>query len=215
MIISLLFSEPVLFFAIFIALVISITFHEFSHVFTARLLGDRTGEYAGRLTLNPLAHLDFFGTIAILLVGFGWGKPAPFNPYNLKNQRFGPAMVALGGPAANLVLIIIFGLLLKIFYPMFGPTSYVTIFLQVLVTFNGVLMVFNLIPIPPLDGSHILGGILGTRFARFSEALNAYGPRILFFLIFISVIFNISVFSYIIYPIVNFISKLLGVPLLF
>ncbi|MBU0597638.1 site-2 protease family protein, partial [Patescibacteria group bacterium] len=178
MIISLLFSEPILFFAIFIALIISISFHEFFHVFTARLLGDRTGEYAGRLTLNPLVHLDPFGTIAILLIGFGWGKPAPFNPYNLKNQRYGPALVALGGPTSNLILIIIFGIILKILYPFFGPESYLTIFLQVLVTFNGVLMVFNLIPIPPLDGSHILEGVLGSRFSRFTNFLNAYGPRI-------------------------------------
>lgn len=215
MIISLLFSEPILFFAIFIALVISIAFHEFSHVLSAKLQGDRTGELAGRLTLNPLAHLDPFGTIAILLIGFGWGKPAPFNPFNLKNKRFGPALVALAGPASNFLLIIVFGILLKVLYPVFGPTNYLTIFLQVLVTFNGVLMVFNLIPIPPLDGSHILEGILGGRFQQFSQFLNAYGPRILFGLIFISIIFNISIFGYLIFPIVRFISSILGIPLLF
>lgn len=212
MIITLLFSEPILFFAILIALVVSITFHEFSHVFTAKLLGDRTGEYAGRLTLNPLAHLDPFGMIAILLVGFGWGKPAPFNPYNLRSQRWGPGLVALGGPASNLLLMIVFGLLLKIAYPLLGPTNYLTIFLQVLVTFNGVLMVFNLIPVPPLDGSHILEGILGSRGQAVSQFLNVYGPRLLLILVFISIILNIPIFSYIIYPIVRFISSLLGIP---
>lgn len=215
MIISLLFSEPILFFAIFIALVVSITWHEFAHVLVAKLQGDRTGEYAGRLTLNPLAHLDVFGTVAILLIGFGWGKPAPFNPYNLKNQRYGPALVALGGPASNLVLMVFFGLLLKLLYPLLEPANYLTVFLQVLVTFNGVLMVFNLIPIPPLDGSHILAGLLGGRLRSVSEFLNVYGPRLLFFLIFISLILNIPIFSYVIYPVVHLVSALLGIPLFF
>jgi len=215
MIISLLFSSPLLFFAIFIALIISISFHEFAHVFTARLLGDSTGERAGRLTLNPLAHLDPMGTIAILLIGFGWGKPAPFNPYNLKNQKYGPALVALGGPLSNLLLIVIFGIVLKILYPIMGPDNYLTIFLQVLVTFNGVLMIFNLIPIPPLDGSHILEAILGSRFEKVSQFLNVYGPRTLLVLVFVSIIFGIPIFGYIFYPILNFISGILNIPLLF
>lgn len=215
MIITLLFTEPLLFIAIFIALIVSITFHEFSHILVAKWQGDNTGEQAGRLTLNPLAHLDLFGTIAILLIGFGWGKPAPFNPYNLRNQRYGPALVALGGPAANLFLIIVFGILLKIIYPIFGPDNYLTIFLQILVTFNGVLMVFNLIPVPPLDGSHILEGILGNRFSNFSAFLNTYGPRLLLGLILLSLLFGLPIFSYIISPVINLFSSILKVPLLF
>jgi len=215
MIINLLFTEPVLFFAIIIALIISIDFHEFSHILSAKLLGDNTGEQAGRLTLNPLAHLDLFGTLAILIIGFGWGKPAPFNPYNLKNQRLGPALVALGGPLANFVLIVVFGLLLKIFYPILGQANYLTIFLQVMVTFNGILMIFNLIPLPPLDGSHILEGILGSRFVNITETLKRYGPMILFGLIAVTILFNISIFSYLFYPVMRFISKIIGIPLFF
>lgn len=215
MLISLLFSDPIFFFAIFIALVISITVHEFSHVLTARLLGDRTGELAGRLNLNPFAHLDPWGTVAILLIGFGWGKPAPFNPYNLKARRFGPALVALGGPFSNFLLIIIFGLLLKFLFPILGVDSYLTVFLSILVTFNGVLMIFNLIPLPPLDGSHILAGILGDRFKGISDFLNRYGPQILLGLIMLSIISNISIFSYLIRPILSLISKAFGVPLIF
>jgi len=215
MIFQLLFTEPILFIAIFLALVASITVHEFSHVLAARLQGDKTGEYAGRLTLNPFAHLDLFGTIAILLIGFGWGKPAPFNPYNLKYKRFGPAIVALAGPVSNFLMIIFFGLLLKFFFPIIGENNYLTIFLIVLVSFNAVLMIFNLIPIPPLDGSHILEGLLGTKFANISEKLKIYGPRILFGLIFISIFLNIPVFSYIISPITHLISQALQVPLLF
>jgi Zn-dependent protease len=214
MIIGYLFSDPILFFAIFIALIISITVHEFSHVFTARLLGDRTGEYAGRLTLNPLVHLDLFGTIAILLVGFGWGKPAPFNPYNLRYQRFGPALVALGGPLSNFLLIIVFGIILKILYPILGPENYLTIFLAIMVTFNGVLMIFNLIPIPPLDGSHILKGIFGSRFSNIAGYLDLYGPRILMGLIFLSILLGIPIFGYIIRPVISLISGAFGVPLL-
>ena len=213
MIITFLFTNPVLFFAIVIALVISIAIHEFAHVFAAKLLGDDTGERAGRLTLNPVAHIDWWGLIAILLIGFGWGKPAPFNPYNLKSQKYGPALVALAGPFSNLILIIIFGLILKIVYPIFGPLNFLTIFLQVLVGFNGVLMIFNLIPLPPLDGSHILKAFLGTKFYHLSEQLDMYGPRILLGLILISWIFNISIFGYIIYPILGLISRILNIPL--
>ncbi|MDD5040048.1 MAG: site-2 protease family protein [Patescibacteria group bacterium] len=215
MIIQLLFQEPLLFFAILIALVISITIHEFSHVLAARLLGDRTGEYAGRLTLNPLAHLDTWGTIAILLVGFGWGKPAPFNPYNLRTQRYGPALVALAGPFSNFLLIILFGLLLKLVLPIFAITNYLVIFLAVLVTFNCVLMIFNLIPLPPLDGSHILRAVLGSRFSHISDMLNRSGPMILLAFIFMSMIAGINVFGYVIQPVIRLVSNAFGVPLFF
>jgi Zn-dependent protease len=213
MILSYLFTDPIRFFAIVIALIFSISFHEFAHVFTAKLLGDETGERAGRLTLNPLAHLDPFGMVAILLIGFGWGKPAPFNPYNLRYRRFGPALVALGGPLSNLSLMVVFGIILKILFPILGFGNYSIIFLEYLVVLNGVLLIFNLIPIPPLDGSHILEGILGSKFQNISNFLNTNGPRILLILIAISILFGISIFSYIIDPVINFIISLLGIPI--
>jgi len=215
MLISLLFSAPILFFAIFIALVISITFHEFCHVLAARLQGDQTGERMGRLTLNPLAHLDPWGTLALLFIGFGWGKPAPYNPYNLKNQKYGPALVALAGPASNLLLIIVFGVILKFLYPIFGQMSYLTIFLQALVGFNGVLMVFNLIPIPPLDGSHLLHLAVDRRWPSVSRFMDIYGPQILLGLVVMSWLFNIPVFSYVIDPILALINRIFGIPLFF
>lgn len=215
MLISLLFTAPILFFAIFVALVISITFHEFCHVLAARLQGDTTGERMGRLTLNPLAHLDPWGTAAILLIGFGWGRPAPYNPYNLKNQKYGPVLVALAGPASNLFLIVVFGLILKIAYPILGPMNYLTIFLAALVGFNGVLMVFNLIPIPPLDGSHLLHLLVDRRWPEISRFMDVYGPQILLGLIVISWISNISIFGYIIDPILSLINRALGVPGIF
>lgn len=214
MIISLLFSgEILLFLTIFIALVISITVHEFAHVLSARLQGDHTGEQAGRLTLNPLAHLDPMGTIAILLIGFGWGKPAPFNPYNLKNKRFGPALVALAGPFSNFILIIIFGLTLKLLLPYFEVNNYLITFLAMLYTFNGILMIFNLIPVPPLDGSHILAGLLGARFSGFIEKLHIYGPRILMGVILFSLFFRLNIFGYVIQPILNLMTRALDVPI--
>lgn len=215
MLIGLLFSAPILFLAIFIALVISITFHEFCHVLAARLQGDQTGERMGRLTLNPLAHLDPWGTLALLFIGFGWGRPAPFNPYNLKNQRYGPALVALAGPASNLFLIIVFGVILKILYPIFGQMNYLTIFLQALVGFNGVLMVFNLIPIPPLDGSHLLHLLVDRRWPDVSQFMDVYGPQILLGLIIMSLLFDIPIFNYLIDPILSLISRIFGIPGIF
>lgn len=213
MLISLLFSQPLLFVSIFLALVVSITFHEFFHVLAARLLGDETGERMGRLTMNPLVHLDLWGTLAIIFIGFGWGKPAPFNPYNLKNQKYGPALVAFGGPFSNFLLIVFFGVILKIIYPILGPFNYLTIFLQALVGFNGVLMVFNLIPLPPLDGSHILRAILPNSLQYINDFLDRFGAQILFVIILISLFSNISIFSYIITPIIRLISTILNVPL--
>jgi Zn-dependent protease len=215
MLIGLLFSAPGLFLAIFLALVISITFHEFFHVLVARLLGDRTGERMGRLTLNPLVHLDPWGTLAILFIGFGWGNPAPFNPYNLKNQKYGPTFVALAGPASNLFLIIVFGLILKFVYPFLGPMNYLAIFLAALVGFNGVLMIFNLLPIPPLDGSYLLHLAVDRRWPNISRFMDVYGPQILLGLVFISWVSNISLFSYIIDPILSLIDRILGLPDLF
>ena len=215
MLFSLLFSAPLFFLAICVALIISLTVHEFSHVLVAKLLGDDTGERAGRLTLNPLPHLDPWGLLAVLLIGFGWGRPAPFNPYNLRWPKSGPALVALGGPASNLLLIILFGVVLKIIYPLFGPLNYLTIFLQILVSVNVGLMIFNLIPISPLDGSHLLRALLKNRWPRLSIYLDLYGPRLLLGLILISLLFNVSIFGYLIYPILRLVGRALNLPLIF
>ena len=177
--------------------------------------GDQTGERMGRLTLNPLAHLDPWGTLALLFIGFGWGRPAPFNPYNLKNQKYGPTLVALAGPASNLLLIIVFGLILKIAYPVLGPMNYLTIFLAALVGFNGVLMVFNLLPIPPLDGSYLLHLAVDRRWPNISRFMDVYGPQILLGLVLLSWLSNISIFSYVIDPILSLISWIFGIPLFF
>lgn len=149
---------------------LTIVLHEMSHGFVAYLLGDRTAKNAGRLTLNPIKHIDIFGLIAMIIFGFGWAKPVPVNPYYFKNRRFGMALTAFAGPASNLLLALIALLIYKFFVyiPMpvgimgevlFGFAQFVVIF----VSLNVGLAIFNLIPIPPLDGSKILNSFLPER----------------------------------------------------
>ncbi|MBI2008606.1 site-2 protease family protein [Candidatus Amesbacteria bacterium] len=149
---GLLFSNPYAFVIIFGGIILAIGVHEAAHCYMADHLGDPTPASAGRLTLNPLAHLDPLGTLVILISGmFGWGKPSPFDPYNLKHPRRDTALIALAGPASNLLLAIVFSLILRLVQL---PNSLFLI-LYSLISLNINLAIFNLIPIPPLDGSKI------------------------------------------------------------
>lgn len=152
MLIQLLFTNPQVFFMAAIGILLALSMHEYAHAWMAYYLGDSTAKEQGRLTINPLAHLDPIGTILLLIVGFGWGKPVPFNPYNLKNQKWGPAWVALAGPMSNFLMAISIGLLFRIF-EISNPS--LIFFFGFFVWINLILGVFNLMPIPPLDGSHI------------------------------------------------------------
>ncbi len=149
-----LFTSPLDFFVVVIALLIALTVHEAAHAYVARLLGDPTAEHQGRLTLNPLAHLDPIGTIAILLVGIGWGKPVPVDMNNFKQPKLDNLKVALAGPISNLLLACFFALLARITQP--DPSSIVAVFTSIIVQLNLALMFFNLIPLPPLDGSKVI-----------------------------------------------------------
>ena len=151
---SLLSSNPTAFIIIAAALVLSLTVHEWAHAYTADRLGDPTPRSYGRVTLNPLSHLDPFGTLLLLLVGFGFAKPVPINPGNL--GRWGTMWVAAAGPISNLVIALLCALLLKVLPP---SQLSISILLTVL-SVNVVLAVFNLIPIPLLDGSRILGALV-------------------------------------------------------
>ncbi|TAL49339.1 site-2 protease family protein [Patescibacteria group bacterium] len=170
-------------------LIFSVVIHEVSHGYAALLLGDRTAFYQGRLTLNPLRHLDPVGSLLIPLLSYilggfiiGWAKPVPFNPYNLRNQRSGEAIVAAAGPLANIAVALIFGLMIR-FLPFTLPQSFVDI-AAVIVFINILLAVFNLVPIPPLDGSKILFSFLPFRSGA-RVFLERYGLILVFLFIFV------------------------------
>lgn len=176
-----------LFFFFFIV-VPSAIIHEYFHAWTANYLGDETAKNEGRLTLNPLAHIDVFGTLLMplsfyLISGgtfvFAYAKPVPFNPYNLKNQKIGIPLVALAGPLANLLTAFLFALAIRILP--FGDSNFIFGFV---VYANILLAIFNLIPIPPLDGSKILFHLLPSSFDNFKVFLEHYGFLILLFFIF-------------------------------
>jgi Zn-dependent protease len=153
----------------FLVLIFSIVIHEFSHGWMADQLGDPTARYMGRLTLNPIPHIDLMGSILLPLflyltnAGFiiGWAKPVPYNPYNLKDQKKGPALVALAGPLSNLLIAIIFGILARALLAQ-GGLAYANaiMFFDMIILYNVLLAVFNLVPLPPLDGSKILEYLL-------------------------------------------------------
>lgn len=211
--IQLLFTDPIFFILLVLAFIISIAWHEFSHVLSAYVQGDTTGKDLGRLTLNPLRHLDPIGSLLLLFLPFGWGKPAPYNPYNLRNQRYGPLWVALAGPFSNLIFVVVFGVALKLLYPMLGFSNVLIVFLQVLVALNTVLMVFNLIPIPPLDGSSIVQALFSRTRPDIIVRFNRYGPPVLIAVVLLSFVSNISLLSYLINPILGVVQRLIGVPI--
>lgn len=179
------------------ALIMSVVAHEVSHGQMALFLGDGTAKWSGRLTLNPINHMDLFGSILLPILTFlsggfiiGWAKPVPYNPYNLRSQKWGPALVALAGPGANIIIALIFGILIRsagIFPSSFYPAIINTSSLIVLI--NITLAIFNLVPIPPLDGSKILFSILPYKWRDAQFFLEKYGFIILIF--FILFLFNL------------------------
>ena len=155
---------------LYIVIVLSAIFHEYSHALAAYRLGDPTAKNAGRLTLNPIAHMDLFGTVIVPLFllffwgGFiGWAKPVPFNPYNLRDQKYGTMKIAAAGPAANIFIALVFSLVLRLL-----PTDTNLFFpLSLIIFVNIFLALFNLIPIPPLDGSKLVERIIPPSWQKF------------------------------------------------
>lgn len=187
-----------------ISLVVAITIHEYSHAWSADRLGDPTPRLQGRLTLNPLAHLDPLGTIALLLIHFGWGKPVQFDPYNLENPKRDSALISLAGPASNLALATIFSLALN-----YLSLPYLLVaLLYSLVSINIILAIFNLIPVYPLDGEKILTGLLPPRMAsEYQSIMRQYGTIILIFMLL--PIGGVSPVSALISPIISSITNFL------
>ncbi|MFA4880907.1 MAG: site-2 protease family protein [Candidatus Doudnabacteria bacterium] len=209
-------SEPIMFLAWLVAMAISVTLHEFAHALSAYLQGDATAKYSGRLSLNPLRHLDLWGTLMLLLVGFGWGKPVPYNPYNLRNQKWGPSIVALAGPGANLFLILFFGLILKILVVggVLDVGNMLYILIEMIIILNAVWFTFNLIPIPPLDGSKLLFAILPRRFDHWKIFLAVRGPLILIFLIILDRLLNLSLLESLFNLVIRAVAGMFGLSLL-
>lgn len=190
-----------------VAIVLSASIHEFFHGLVALWQGDATAKYMGRLTLNPVKHIDPVGSIVVPLVmiltfgqGFGWAKPVPFNPYNLRNQKWGPAMVGLAGPASNFLIALIFGLPLR-FLPNLENVDYPIVynlvdFFGIIVLVNIILGIFNLMPIPPLDGSKLLYSLLPPHLSHIKVMLEQYGFILsLFFAFFVFKLFMPVIFE--------------------
>lgn len=204
-----LFTNPLAFLIWIIALLVAITVHEFAHAWTAERLGDPTAKLSGRVTLNPIAHLDPIGTLMLIIARIGWGKPVPVDPFNFRHPRRDMAITSFAGPAANLILAAILSIILRLAYFTLGPAaSLLQIIFQPIIILAVILAIFNLIPVHPLDGSSVLIGLLPQNLAEDYERFSRqYGVLILLFLIF--PFFGAPLISQIIFPIVNLILSLL------
>lgn len=192
-------------------LVISVVIHEYAHGWTADQLGDPTAKNLGRLTLNPIVHVDPIGSFLVPLLLylttagtfiFGWAKPVPYNPSNLRNQKRDPALVAVAGPLSNLLIAVLFGLCMRaaILFNLPNISLLIAAF-ELIIVVNIFLAVFNLIPIPPLDGSKLLFAALPSKTHNFKVFLERYGFFILVFLLLF------GFFDFIIFPIVNLLYR--------
>ncbi|MFA6017742.1 MAG: site-2 protease family protein [Patescibacteria group bacterium] len=203
MLLQLLFAEPMLAFTWIAALIIALTIHEFAHAAVGKWRGDDTAEQMGRLTLNPLAHLDPLGLIMLLTLGFGWAKPVPYDPRNLRGSKYDDVMIAFAGPISNIILAAVGGIAfrvamiadLNVIGTALGP------FLVFFVLTNLMLAIFNMIPIHPLDGSKLLTvWLTGTSLEWLATWLLRYGNQLLLGLILISIVTPYDPFSYIQIP---------------
>lgn len=197
-----------------LTLILALSIHEFSHAFVADRFGDMTARNAGRLTLNPLKHLDILGSLMLLVVGFGWAKPVPVNPYTLRRRSESALMwVSLAGPASNLLLAIFSGLILRfrlVPWSASATGSFLPSAAEFLFTFlsiNLLLMLFNLIPLSPLDGEKVLSYLLPTRLQQGYESIQRYGPLLLMVLLFVLPLVGIDIISWVMSPALTQLQK--------
>ena len=201
-------------------LIVGFTVHEFSHAFTAHMQGDSTARRMGRLTFNPIKHIDLLGFLLLLVVGFGWAKPVQVDPYNLRGGRLGMSLVAFAGPLSNFILAFILGLVFRFdLLPAVLQTRGISGVEEILgfaaflaIFFNLILGIFNLIPLPPLDGSKVLGGLLPRALYEPYLQFEHYGWIPLIGLIgvnlFLSYAFNINILGQILLPPALFLFRL-------
>ncbi len=200
LLIELLFVNPWAFVLIALALIVSLSIHEFAHAIVADKLGDDTPRLLGRVTLNPKAHLDPIGSLLLLFAGFGWGKPVPFNPINLSNPKRDSALIAFAGPLSNFLMAISLSLVLNII----SENSIIGTFLFFTIFYNVVLGVFNLLPVHPLDGFKVVAGLLPTNLYLQWMQMQRYGIFILLLLVVTGTI------SVVIMPLIDSVLALLG-----
>jgi Zn-dependent protease len=195
-------------------ILLALSFHEYAHAYIANKFGDDTAKKSGRLTLNPLAHLDPIGTIMIFLVHFGWAKPVPVNMHRLRNPKKDMIWISAAGPLANMILALISGILLRFIFAIGGaPNQHSIIGLLIYAVFmslqiNLALAIFNLLPIAPLDGSKILFGLLPVKHGDKIYFLERYGPFILLGLIIFGRATDVPILGGLIWPFVKFFSKI-------
>jgi|TARA_B110000438_G_scaffold29346_1_gene28452 Zn-dependent protease len=182
----------------------ALSFHEFAHAWMAAKCGDNTAARMGRLTLNPMAHLDMMGSLMILFVGFGWAKPVPVDGRNLRNPRIDMMKVAAAGPASNLLLAMVAGMLLRLLNGTGLLTDSIFILLLYFTRINIALAVFNMIPVAPLDGSQIFSGYLMKKNPQLAWKIQSYGPQVLFGLILFGMVTGFSIIWIVMEPFVSF-----------
>ena len=201
-----LFASPLFFLVLAAGLVLAITIHEFAHAWMADRLGDPTPRSQARLTLDPRSHLDPLGTIALLVVGFGWGRLVQFDPYNLRNPLKDSAIIALAGPVSNIILAIILSVAMRFFGTDYTLSS---LLFTPLIVINISLAIFNLVPIYPLDGEKIASAILPHGLAReYATLMHQYGTIILILML-LPIAGGTSPISALISPIIAFVGALL------
>lgn len=184
--ISALFTNPLLGLTMIAGIIIGISVHEFSHAFVAYRLGDPTAKLSGRLTLNPASHLDPLGSLALLFLGFGWGKPTPFDPYNLRNVKRDSALISVAGAVSNFIIAIALSIPYLVLYhtqSLTAPVYNIYTYIYPIIFFNIILGIFNLIPVAPLDGFKVLGGLLPKTWYHDFLETEKYGIFILLFLL--------------------------------
>lgn len=206
---DILFQNPLSFLIYIIFLLVVVTIHEFSHAYAADRLGDPTPGLLGRVTLNPIAHLDPIGSILFLIAGFGWGKPVPFDPFNLKHPKKDSAVISFAGPFSNLAVAVLAGLFLRflVLSPIITINFLVAELFTTFIRLNILLAVFNLIPVHPLDGFRVVAGLLPQKYYNDWLELERYGMIFLIFLIF--PFFGRAPVFTVIGPVINFFMSLL------
>ena len=197
MLITLLFNNPLFFASAIVAAIIAFTLHEFSHAAMATLLGDDTAKQERRLSLNPFAHLDIVGFFMLLVSGFGWAKPVPYNPYALRTRFGGNLLIPLAGPAMNFIQsIIAAGVTKALLWASYPPEHFLVQFFSLFLMINLLLGFFNLIPIPPLDGSRVILSLFSDRYEEWKVHIERGGPFVLILLIILDAASGLNFFGH-------------------